>query len=1303
MECLTMLLLGTTTSLELLTELSEAIAGLASAVTAVFEGWPQHGKTSDAGITGDISRPSLWLPAAVVFIAAIALVRHSRLKRSKLVRPEAIQLVRKRPDHLAGRDDDVERLVDACLESPLVFLDGESGAGKSALILAGLLPRLRENPAYLPIYLDSWGQDWELGPSWALGSALCKALDDGQKARLRAAAAPTPEAPSDFIDRILEQFGRIPVLVFDQFDDYQARHRDRFLPKARQTWLPWQELIEKNSFWFTIRDLLARGKIRIVFVTRSDYRGGLESVRFLEPVSWHLDRLKSDALLPLLDRLTTPTAGQGAIVEHPDNGWNRLKLRMASDQDRGGFILPQRVKMALAGLQSLSDGILTVGAYEKAGGLSGLEALFIESHIESIARRKGLPETTVRAVLLGLLDPHDPDKTIPTPAADLLDAAAKKNVSEEQLQEVLTELAAVEIVRRKCDPETGLDLWQLDHDDLVRGIVAAKRREHPRQPALQEAADVPREAGRRIIPSYAPGSVVRALLLLAFIAVSAIGWVAFTRWSDARHAVGLVDQLDFSPSSLQGGDVDLLWKLAENHNTVIRESIFSELFKDSKLAARLANHSPSFVRAMFGLDESRARAYAEQLVTRQLGSLKDPSSVRMAALLLIELPLPVEMPPQAFTALTAKISETTDRDTLNALRDSLLTVAGKLGPEALGKAFEDLSHQFETATSVAVVSALAPVLNLLAGRLDSHRAGVEFAALRGQIRATTDGVSLRPLGDALAILGKNMDATAAAQELPPLLAQIFDATDPVMLDTLASAFNSLAPKADAVGTADAIALLHGKIREIGGLAAPALETSLLIMTSRLVGPAAENEYRALLIDITDANDPGSTGAFLASLTALAPRLGADAVSDGVRSLLSKIKRTDDPHSLKILGQGLASMARERDGRGVAKALAALQLKAGKRQDDEAFAQLVSGITALTERLGAAAAAESFAAISGRMNEVRDFGSAAELGASLSKLVNMLDPVVAPEKFAALLEQYRGTMDGDSGDFHASALVLGCGLASLAIRLEPAAAAKQIPVVRALILSTSNPDFIAPLHDVLVALAINLDSGAAEREFVAMRSDVETTADISALYALGGGLFSLATKFDAAAAREAFGALRLQIDEAKDQHAVAALATSFAALALKLDADAATDAATVLCREIRVAKAADVLNILGRSLGAVTMHARPEAAQEAQSTALSVMARFADAADSYADLLSIAARSMPFEDFSALIIEALKYPTVAETATQTLLTALKSQPGSTADFDPSNGLWAAVAWAEGRGGYDLIDPPALPMFPQSVAD
>jgi len=126
-------------------------------------------------------------------VAALALVavswwlfRLSRRRRSILLRPEALRLSRANPAHLVGRREDIDQLTRLCREEALVFLEGESGAGKSAILQVGLVPALKGHPGLLPIYVESLaGSDWERDPRTFLATALWSALDEASFSCLR--------------------------------------------------------------------------------------------------------------------------------------------------------------------------------------------------------------------------------------------------------------------------------------------------------------------------------------------------------------------------------------------------------------------------------------------------------------------------------------------------------------------------------------------------------------------------------------------------------------------------------------------------------------------------------------------------------------------------------------------------------------------------------------------------------------------------------------------------------------------------------------------------------------------------------------------------------------------------------------------------------------------------------------------------------------------------------------------------------------------------------------------------------------
>ena len=342
-------------------------------------------------------------------------------KASLLADVDALRIDPDNPAHLIGRKNRIEQLVKLCHDSRMITLVGESGAGKSAMVRSGLIPELKDDPSLIPFYLDTWGQDWVRGPHTALNNAVWNGLTDEHKAVLELSTKPELCETFAVLETIRSKLGRVPLLIFDQFDDYQARHRHRFVDDDRQM-LPTDELININPFWGEVNRLIKDLCVRCLMMTRSDAASGLESVRFMAPKSFILERPHERTIEQLLVVLTKPRVDENGVehpvVLYPEHGWERLRLRIAADLGEDGVFLPARLRLVLLGLSRLPT--LTVGSYERAGGCAGLETGYVESTIRGASRTigSGLSEDQIRGILLQMVD-SESLRTIHRPVAEL--------------------------------------------------------------------------------------------------------------------------------------------------------------------------------------------------------------------------------------------------------------------------------------------------------------------------------------------------------------------------------------------------------------------------------------------------------------------------------------------------------------------------------------------------------------------------------------------------------------------------------------------------------------------------------------------------------------------------------------------------------------------------------------------------------------------------------------------------------------------------------------------------------------------
>ena len=687
---------------------------------------------------------ALWIISILLLGLGFSGLNQFFSRRSRLLRPEKLLLKSNRPEHLKGREEDIIRLVKLCREEPLVWIVGDSGVGKSAILQSGLCPRLRsENLGLVPIYLDVLGSDWEAGPHNALRDALfdflqgSKSIEQGSNIR-------------EVLTKLRNEQRRITLLLFDQFDDYQSRHRTRFVSLPDQTLLSSEELVASNSFWALMKSLIAEGIIHIVFVTRSDTASGLESVRFLQPRTYPLYRLNSDFVVPLLTELTHNDNEEGPVVYCPENGWDKLKRRFAHDLSQQGDVLPAQMKLAFKGLTHLRT--LTIREYERIGGLHGLEASDIESHINNAARHTGLTTAQIRLLLLYLVD-QDELKTRPRSEQELsafLGRDGEPDITQ-KLRLTLDDLAEREIVRKRIDPDTRQHVWVLDHDYLCSGVMEAERRANKWVAVLEtgsrefdEAESLKRKWQSLLAPwhqvalvaqrargrfryerfcKYALWSLGRFVPYILAFFLAGYGLLRFDAWLTANNILKDIAAHRNSPNS---EEANAYWKLAAS-NTYTRLSFLRQMLATPANREKFSTHRPFALHASVGLDQERRKRVFTDIV---LPGIKRNGDAWRACLILgfglidkdtSRNGLTIsEFHSDSFDAIFARMKETNDSDELQRLAEVLAAVSGKLEPQGAKEAFDKILARMKETNNSYELRSLAEALAAVPGKLNEQ-------------------------------------------------------------------------------------------------------------------------------------------------------------------------------------------------------------------------------------------------------------------------------------------------------------------------------------------------------------------------------------------------------------------------------------------------------------------------------------------------------------------------------------------------------------------------------------------------------
>ncbi|WP_037681992.1 trypsin-like peptidase domain-containing protein [Streptomyces griseus] len=316
-----------------------------------------------------------------------------------------------------GRERETETLLSAVRERPLTLLTGQSGTGKSSLLRAGLLPRLRDTDAVVVVRTPREADD----PAEFLGEALLalwEATESGadaaaHRATVREALAGDGLALAQLRERLRAATkDRLGVLVLDQFEEYAAA-----APLAARRVVTW------------LRDLTAVGTKpvpgrgpRAVLSAR---HATLDVLAAALPAAErphalvHLDPLTDEALARVIAEPLRPIPGAGL-----DPGLADLLLRDArtAQDTRGETNSLPLLEFTLAELwRRRSGGRLTLAAYQELGSLSGALAQHAERTLREAVDEGLADEQAARRLFQRLARPDGLGRFLPdtVPAAEL--------------------------------------------------------------------------------------------------------------------------------------------------------------------------------------------------------------------------------------------------------------------------------------------------------------------------------------------------------------------------------------------------------------------------------------------------------------------------------------------------------------------------------------------------------------------------------------------------------------------------------------------------------------------------------------------------------------------------------------------------------------------------------------------------------------------------------------------------------------------------------------------------------------------
>ncbi len=886
------------------------------------------------------------VPATVIIVLAILLffvgcwlITLGRQKKSRLLRPDALRLKADDPEHLKGREEDLLKLVEVCRENRLVFLVGESGAGKSALVMSGLCRPGALPNNLVPIRLDGWGDDWVEGPSRRLNEALqsTPSLTDDQRQHVGYKPAATAEETVATLKEIKNQLNRTPLLIFDQFDDYQARHRAKFFLTSKGVWKDTSAILKANPFWKRIATLVRDGHSHVLIVTRKDTADGLGTVQFVdEPPTFPLDRPSADVVRPLLDQLSRPHPELGPVVDAPESGWEQLKGRIARDLEQDGQVLPIRLRSVLMGIGGLPS--LTVTAYERAGSIAGLEAKSIEIRIAGASRHSGLDSKQIIQFLKAMVD-EKAKKTVPSPISRL---AELSGLSEDPVQHALDSLASHDVVRKVVDPLTGKESWRLDHDYQCQAVLDIEARQDYWNTALRNAHQQFLEAKgnllrrwRSLLPPWSQLTFLFQRLRgkcrfgeargywwrstsrwLPTLLVLVIAWMLFNVYRDqqdkelARRLFAIIGRQDtISPYEMK----ECFWPLAADLSENVRLHFLQIALESPENARRLQLRNEIVVQSTVGWNpHMRIRVIQEilhpVLSESSLDSDTTLACASLAAALNLDGPLS-ETKKAAATKLAEAIKGESNPSRLSLLSGAFGPLAKGLDSAAASSLATKLAEAIKGESDVSRLSSLSGAFGQLAKGLDSAAASSLATKLAEAIKGESDPYRLSSLSGAFGPLASDATADQRMSVATKLAEAIKGESDVSRLSFLSFAFGQLAKGLDSAAASS----LATKLAEaIKGESNP----SRLSLLSGAFGPLAKGLDSAaassLATKLAEAIKGESDVSRLRSLSSAFGPLARDATADQRMSVATKlaeaIKGESNPYRLSSLSGAFGPLA-----------------------------------------------------------------------------------------------------------------------------------------------------------------------------------------------------------------------------------------------------------------------------------------------------------------------------------------------------------------------------------------------------------
>src|SRR5271166_4144351 len=1182
-----------------------------------------------------------------------------------------------------GREIFADRLWQSFERHPATLLIGPSGSGKSSLINAGFLPRVRRQEGWRVVRIRPGDRPLE-----RLARELLTALKPGANAfeltdeleKRRDALLADPARLVRYAEALRATAQSRICLVIDQFEETFTLARTA---NAEQH----SALLAGLAF---IGSQGEQPPIKAVLGMRSDFQTLLLADDAATGLIKAIDG-NPTIMLRRLDPGERESVIRGPLdhleVSLEDGLLGRLMDEIANNPDA----LPL-LEFALTSLwpRLRIDGqrrYLTNAAYDEIGGLSGAVA----KYADGILKELNVDVGRVKRLFMELVRVSD------TTEQDARRPRSKNHL--DAIDEALWPLAQ-ELAGKRLLVTTGEPAAEIVHEALFRrwGRLAGwinEDRDFLRwrqrlEDRLRDWEDSGRDPGQLLKSTMLDDAILRLEAHRDALAESEIEFLnesqkEATAERVRRQCDALWERLEFSwkLGGMPPHEVQALMDLSAAPEEVRLSFLVTATTNEAR--ARRFNRAPGLaLRAALGLDVMQAQALAGWLAEAPADFAREERRAALAAGSSV-VALAPGLTARLVDLANLAMKETTDADQLPAYAQTIQVFAGRVDSATARVVIERSISAIVETTHAGQLQAYGQTIQALAGRVDSATACAAIERSVSAISETLDVDRLQAYGQTIRAFAERVDSATACAAIERSVSAISETLDVDRLQAYGQTIQAFAERVDSAMARVAIERSISAIAET--LDVDQLQANgqtIRALAERVDSATARAAIERSVSAIAETTDAGQLQAYGQTICALAHKVDSATADVAARVVIERsvsgIAETTDAGQLQAYGQTICALAHKVDSATARAAIERSVSGIAETTDADQLQAYGQTIQALAERIDSATARAAIERLVSGIAETTDADQLQAYGQTIHALVDKVDSATAGAAASVAVERLGSgiaeTTDADQLQAY------GQTIKALAERVDSALARATIERSLFGIRQTTDADQLQAYGQTIQALAKRGYSAPVEQWI----SNIAGTADPHLLQAYGEMIRALAEKVDSAAAGAAVEQLVSRIARAWSSSQCEAYGEIIRALADKVGGATADVAVEQSVSGIARARSLSQRAAYGETIRALVDKVDSGTARSAAKAIVEHLGSgIADTMNgqqlqAYAKAVVSMQAHLPREAWIFVATEVLKYPVAAlGDTTDSLVRAIGKAAGLPEGADSN--LWDVVRWLE----------------------